>query len=93
MARITVEDCLEEVNNRFELVLLATQRARQLVQGREASVPIENDKMTIVALREIAAGHITKQNISEIEKGAQALVEPTSSSTSPASPFGEPKDL
>ena len=58
MARITIEDCLDNVNNRFELVLAATKRARDLSFGRvESSVPIDNDKFTVVALREIAAGN------------------------------------
>lgn len=58
MARITVEDCLSKVENQFELVLLATKRARQLVHGAEPLVPIDNDKMTVVALREIATGKL-----------------------------------
>ncbi|NOZ52687.1 MAG: DNA-directed RNA polymerase subunit omega [Gammaproteobacteria bacterium] len=58
MARVTVEDCLENVDNRFELVLLASKRARQIAQGKEPMVPLENDKPTVVALREIAAGKI-----------------------------------
>lgn len=58
MARITVEDCLENVDNRFELVMLASKRARQLMRGiADPTVPWENDKATVVALREIAAGH------------------------------------
>ncbi len=58
MARITVEDCLENVNNRFELVILAAKRARQLMRGSvDPIVAWENDKATVVALREIAAGH------------------------------------
>jgi len=58
MARVTVEDCLENVANRFELVLLASKRARQLMRGSvEPTVPWENDKATVVALREIANGH------------------------------------
>lgn len=56
MARVTVEDCLEHVDNRFELVLLASKRARQLAQGKAPLVEIENDKPTVLALREIAAG-------------------------------------
>ena len=59
MARVTVEDCLENVENRFQLVLVATRRARQLVLGAEACVDPENDKPTVVALREIAGGFIT----------------------------------
>ena len=58
MARITVEDCLENVANRFELVMLAAKRARQLMRGSaDPTVPWENDKATVVALREIATGH------------------------------------
>lgn len=58
MARITVEDCLENVANRFELVMLASKRARQLMRGSvDPTVPWENDKATVVALREIASGH------------------------------------
>ena len=58
MARVTVEDCLENVDNRFQLVLVATKRARQLVNGVEPFLPWENDKPTIMALREIAEGMI-----------------------------------
>ena len=67
MARVTIEDCLENVENRFELVLLATKRARQLVNGVEPMVPWENDKATVVALREIAAGLITPKTVQEPE--------------------------
>ena len=57
MARITVEDCLEHVENRFELVLVAAKRARKIVNsGKDPLVPWENDKPTVVALREIADG-------------------------------------
>lgn len=57
MARITVEDCLKQIENRFEMVLVATKRARQLTMtGAESLVPWEKDKATVVALREIAAG-------------------------------------
>lgn len=57
MARITVEDCLEHVDNRFELVMLASKRAREIaVQGAQPLVEWENDKPTVVALREIAKG-------------------------------------
>ena len=55
MARVTVEDCLDNVDNRFELVMLATKRSRQLATGgKEPKVAWENDKPTVVALREIA---------------------------------------
>jgi len=58
MARITVEDCLDHVENRFELVLIAARRARDLALGKEALVPWENDKPTVVALRELAEGRL-----------------------------------
>jgi DNA-directed RNA polymerase subunit omega len=58
MARVTVEDCLKVVDNRFELVLVAAKRARQLMRGSvDSKVPWDNDKSTVVALREIAAGY------------------------------------
>ena len=58
MARITVEDCLDQVDNRFELVLIASRCARDLALGKEALVPWENDKPTVVALRELAEGKL-----------------------------------
>ena len=61
MARVTVSDCLEKLDNRFELVLLASRRARQIMDGAEPSLELENDKPTVVALREIAAGNITEE--------------------------------
>ena len=61
MARVTVEDCLNNVDNLFELVLLASARARRLANGAEATVPLDNDKVTVIALREIAEGNITAE--------------------------------
>ena len=58
MARVTVEDCLEKLDNRFQLVLLASKRARQLAQGAEPLLEWENDKPTVMALREIAEDKI-----------------------------------
>lgn len=58
MARVTVTDCLEHVDNRFQLVLVATKRARQLILGAEPLVERDNDKPTVLALREIAEGLI-----------------------------------
>ncbi|MEJ2315786.1 MAG: DNA-directed RNA polymerase subunit omega [Gammaproteobacteria bacterium] len=72
MARITVEDCLDHVDNRFDLVLLATKRARQLAAGVDPLVPWENDKPTVVALREIAEGLITEQVIEEQEQVSES---------------------
>ncbi|MCF6324915.1 MAG: DNA-directed RNA polymerase subunit omega [Gammaproteobacteria bacterium] len=58
MARVTVEDCLENVDNRFELVLVASKRARQLANGGESELEWENDKPTVLALREIAENKV-----------------------------------
>lgn len=68
MARITVEDCLHQVPNLFQLVLVAAKRARKLANGAEATVEWENDKSTVVALREIAAGHIGPEILEEAER-------------------------
>jgi DNA-directed RNA polymerase subunit omega len=73
MARITVEDCLEHVENRFDLVLLAARRARQISQGAEPLVPAENDKPTVIALREIAENLINTESMDAME--AQAKIE------------------
>jgi DNA-directed RNA polymerase subunit omega len=67
MARITVEDCLEHVDNRFDLVLLAARRARQIAQGADPLVPAENDKPTVIALREIAENLISINTMDEME--------------------------
>ncbi len=61
MARITVEDCLAHVDNRFDLVLKASTRARQLANGAEPAVPWQNDKPSVVALREIATGYVERE--------------------------------
>ena len=61
MARVTVEDCLDHVDNRFDLVLKATKRARQLSNGKEPFLDWDNDKPAVMALREIAAGLITEE--------------------------------
>ena len=66
MARITVEDCLEHVDNRFELVITGSKRARQLAMGgKEPMVPRENDKPTVLALREISLGLVTDEILNE----------------------------
>ncbi len=68
MARITVEDCLANVDNLFELVLVAAKRARRLANGAEAMVDWENDKPTVVALREIADGLVKRDILDEVEQ-------------------------
>lgn len=68
MARVTVEDCLDKVDNRFDLVLVATKRARQLLNTAiEPLVPWENDKATVVALREIASNKLDVARIDQID--------------------------
>ncbi len=78
MARVTVEDCLEHVENRFELVLIATKRARQLANGVEPLVPWENDKPTVVALREIAAGLLRPTAKPVVQEAEEPVVEDAS---------------
>ena len=67
MARVTVEDCLDNVENRFELVLVAAKRTRQLMLGADPLVPEDRDKLTVIALREIAEGMITRSILEEQE--------------------------
>lgn len=68
MARITVEDCLNHVDNRFDLVLLGTKRARQLAGGVEPMLPWQNDKPTVMALREIAEGVLSHEIVDAAEQ-------------------------
>jgi len=69
MARVTVEDCLEHVDNRFELIMVSSKRARQLAnEGAEPLVDPENDKPTVIALREIAEGHINASILNVVEE-------------------------
>jgi DNA-directed RNA polymerase subunit omega len=74
MARITVEDCLQNIDNLFQLVLVAAKRARRLANGAEPTVDWENDKPTVVALREIAAGNIGVELLEEQEAPADSTV-------------------
>jgi len=77
MARITVEDCLKKVNSQYDLVLLAKERTAQLNAGDESLVPVDNDKNTVVALREIGEGKISIKTVedSAINKLRKAQVE------------------
>lgn len=69
MARVTVEDCLDHVDNRFELIMVSAKRARQLAnEGAEPLVDEENDKPTVVALREIAEGKVTASILEQVEE-------------------------
>ena len=76
MARITVEDCLDHVDNRFELVMVSSKRARQLALGsKEPMLPWENDKPTVMALREIEEGLITASILDEKEESSDLMME------------------
>lgn len=76
MARITVEDCLDHVDNRFELVMVSSKRARQIaVGGKEPLVPEEKDKPTVIALREIEAGLIDASILTEEDEPVSAPAE------------------
>ena len=73
MARVTVEDCLDNVENRFQLVLIASKRARQLAGGQEPTLEWENDKPSVMALREIAEGNIDVSILTEVTAREHAL--------------------
>ena len=90
MARITVEDCLEKVDNIFDLVLIAAKRARRLANGADATVEWENDKPTVVALREIAEGNITLAILDEPDQPPEDLMrqEPTPEDVMPLRALG-----
>ncbi len=76
MARITVEDCLAVVDNRFELVLMASKRARQLAKGADSAISHDGeDKPTVLALREIASRKIDQATIDEVEKAERERAE------------------
>ena len=82
MARITVEDCLEKVDNRFELVMMASKRARQLQSGgKDPLVPEDNDKPTVIALREIAEGLVDRSILDTRPTPARELAEADLSAT------------
>ena len=76
MARVTVEDSLEKVGNRFDLVLIASKRARNLSLGAEPLLPTDNDKPSVIALREIAEGLIGEDILHEAPPAPPAPVEP-----------------
>jgi DNA-directed RNA polymerase subunit omega len=75
MARITVEDCANKIPNMFQLVLVAAKRARQLANGAEPMVDWENDKPTVIALREIAEGYVTESILEERDQPIDDLLE------------------
>ncbi len=67
MARVTVEDCIDVEPNRFNLIVMAAQRARQIANGAETLVAEESDKPTVIALREIAEGKVDHENIRQYQ--------------------------
>jgi len=71
MARVTVEDCLVNLDNRFQLVLLASKRARDIAMGKEPFVELENDKPTVLALREIAEEFVDKTYLDKVDEPVQ----------------------
>lgn len=89
MARITVEDCLDKVDNRFHLVLAAARRARQLAMGGEPLVPWENDKPTVVALRELAEGKLDPEQLMQSRAASQAAESGAEVESDATSPPGE----
>lgn len=76
MARVTVEDCLNQVDTRFQLILVASKRARQLAKGADATVDWDKDKPTVVALREVAAGNVGVSILDEPDFTDPIMVEP-----------------
>ncbi len=74
MARITVEDCLKNVDNLFDMVMIAVKRARRLANGAEPLVERENDKPTVIALREIAAGLINEEILQDVNEPEDDLL-------------------
>ncbi len=92
MARVTVEDCIDKVDNRFELVLLAGHRARQISQGAQITIPRDNDKNPVVALREIAdetlsPGDLKEDLIHSLQKHVE-VDEPEADGQEPADQIG-----
>lgn len=89
MARVTIEDCLDSVGNRFELVLLASKRARQIAMGSPTLVDEDKDKPTVIALREIAEGLITHEKVDAIDAKEKAAEEAESDIFDDAAGEGE----
>jgi DNA-directed RNA polymerase subunit omega len=86
MARITVEDCLQKIPNLFQLVLVAAKRARQLANGSHAMVDWENDKATVVALREIAEGYVNEDILTQRDKPVEDILAADLAAVTPMSP-------
>jgi DNA-directed RNA polymerase subunit omega len=107
MARVTVEDCIDKVDNRFELVLLAGHRARQISQGAAITIDRDNDKNPVVALREIADETLSPGDlkedlihslqkhveVDEPESDAQTLLDQADASVAPSEEVGEEENI
>jgi DNA-directed RNA polymerase subunit omega len=87
MARITVEDCMQQVHNLFDLVLIASKRARQLANGAPTDLEWQNDKPTVVALREIAEGHVSREILREPDAPLGEM--PAEEASQPIPPMGD----
>ncbi len=91
MARITIEDCIEKVPNRFHLVQMTAIRAKQLKRGAQSLVDGDDNKEVVTALREIAAGHVTPDDEAPIEPTAEAAAAPVETApVAEAAPTAEP---
>lgn len=94
MARITVEDCLDKVDNRFELVMVASKRARQIaVGGKDPLVPEDGDKPTVLALREIAEGLIDRARILKVEQEVEQEAAAAALELAAATAEEQPQDI
>ncbi len=88
MARVTVEDCIKKVENRFDLILMAAHRARLIANGTEITVPRDNDKNPVVALREIGAGTLSPEDLEEdLIHSLQSYVEVDEPEEAPVPPI------
>jgi DNA-directed RNA polymerase subunit omega len=74
MARVTVEDCTDKIDNLFDLVLVASKRARQLAHGQEPGVALNGDKVTVLALREIAEGQVDRSILAESDEPTESEI-------------------
>ena len=92
MARITIEDCVENVPNRFHLVQMAAIRAKQLKRGAQSLVSGDENKEVVVALREIAAGHVSPDEDAPIEPGTPQYFEAEAAAAAAAAAAPESKD-
>lgn len=89
MARVTVEDCIQNVNNRFDLVMTASQRARQIANGADPLLEEDTDKPTVIALREIAEGVVSEDNLHKLQAELDTRLEAARAELQQAAPRDE----